>query len=217
MINSFTDSLELHDRNGKNEPEQNYTSGAAVEIWEKFISLLSQNVKQSEIKTWFSVLVPKSFENNVLTIEVPSKDFYGMIEKRFNKKISSIIESGLLGENGKLAYIVSQESLFDENTNEHTDELKQQTKVTNFRYPYGAQRGTKKEQEPFSSNLLSRHTFKNFVKGESNDLAVVQIVEYLVHEILRARLSLEILYVIQYQNIKRAVKRVKTFCSALSA
>ncbi len=172
MINTFTDPLELRDKNRNDETQKEYSAIKAGEIWDKFLTLLSQNIKQSEIKTWFSVLVPKSYENDVLTIEVPSKDFYGMIEKRFNKKISAIIESGLLGENGRLSYIVSQESLFEENSNEHTEELKEQTKVTNFKYPYGAQREQKKEEEPFTSNLLTRHTFENFVKGESNDLAV---------------------------------------------
>ena len=147
MINTFTDPLELRDKNRNDETQKEYSAIKAGEIWDKFLTLLSQNIKQSEIKTWFSVLVPKSYENDVLTIEVPSKDFYGMIEKRFNKKISAIIESGLLGENGRLSYIVSQESLFEENSNEHTEELKEQTKVTNFKYPYGAQREQKKEEE----------------------------------------------------------------------
>ncbi|MCE1165051.1 MAG: chromosomal replication initiator protein DnaA [Bacteroidetes bacterium] len=172
MINTFTDPLELRDKNRNEDVQKEYTAVRAGEIWDKFITLLSQNIKQSEIKTWFSVLVPKSFDDNILTIEVPSKDFYGMIEKRYNKKISAIIESGLLGENGRLSYIVSQESLFEENSNEHTEELKQQTKVTNFKYPYGSQHAVQKDAEPFTSNLLSRHTFENFVKGESNDLAV---------------------------------------------
>ncbi|MDD5362351.1 MAG: chromosomal replication initiator protein DnaA [Ignavibacteria bacterium] len=173
MSNSFTNSFELRDEERKTAPERDDAADNAKEIWEQFINLLSQSIKQSEIKTWFSVINPKSFDGNVMTIEVPSKDFYGMIEKRYNKKISAIIESGLLGEHGSLNYVVAQESLFEENQTANRTEPSEHANVTNFKYPYGTgSYETKKEEEPFSSNLLIRHTFENFVKGESNDLAV---------------------------------------------
>ena len=98
--------------------------------------------------------------------------------KRYNKQISSIIESGLLGENGKLTYIVSQESLFDPAAETKTEETEtpkyENPKISNFQYPYGAQKAfnSEAEKEYFVSNLYSKHTFENFVKGESNELAV---------------------------------------------
>ncbi|MFA5010816.1 MAG: chromosomal replication initiator protein DnaA [Ignavibacteria bacterium] len=168
--NSFEDNKQL-------KPEsqtQIQVKEAAKEIWAKFIELLSQNLKQSEISTWFSILSPSSFENNVLTIQVPSKDVYGIIEKRYNKQISAIIESGLLGENGKLAYIVSQESLFDNIEQNRDQPARGASNVTDFQYSYGSVKNTRQDEEaePFVSNLYAKHTFENFVKGESNDLAV---------------------------------------------
>ena len=41
-------------------------------VWNQFLELLSDRLTQSEINTWFSVISPKSFENNILTIKVPS-------------------------------------------------------------------------------------------------------------------------------------------------
>ncbi len=173
MGNTFTNSYDKNKHEQKETPEQQLLRENAKEIWVKFIELLSQNLRQSEISTWFSILSPISFENNVLTIQVPSKDVYGIIEKRYNKQISAIIESGLLGENGKLTYIVSQESLFDAVEEKQVPAEEKQT-ITNFQYPYGAAKNyqSEEEKEKFVSNLYSKHTFENFVKGESNDLAV---------------------------------------------
>ena len=69
--------------------DDNHTK--AEEIWKKFLELLTDNMKESEIKTWFAVISPKSFVDNVLTILVPSEDFYGMIERRYNKLIVKIL------------------------------------------------------------------------------------------------------------------------------
>lgn len=168
--NSFEDNKQLKPES-QTQPQ---VKEAAKEIWAKFIELLSQNLKQSEISTWFSILSPSSFENNVLTIQVPSKDVYGIIEKRYNKQISAIIESGLLGENGKLAYIVSQEGLFDNIEQNRGQPARKASNVTDFQYSYGSAKNTRQDEEaePFVSNLYAKHTFENFVKGESNDLAV---------------------------------------------
>lgn len=183
METSFTDSLPLHEKGNTKETVNAPTYDAAKEIWERFLNLLAQNLKPAEINTWFSVLTPKSFENNTLIISVPSKDYYGMIEKRYNTQISSILESGLLGENGKLNYEVARECFFDstdgEDEREHDSE---NTNLLEFRYPYGSNSKfagsyphrvlIKHDNESFSSNLVPKHTFDNFISGDSNDLAV---------------------------------------------
>lgn len=176
MINFNTNS-ELENINFTENPDnkKSLTYDEACILWNNFLDLLSQNLKQSEIRTWFTVLKPKSFENNVLTLEVPSKDFYGMIERRYNKQISNIISSGLLGENGRLNYIVSQQSLFESDNNPSPKPVStEKTVISNFKYPYGSNSDTSSESEiaPFKSNLYSHYTFDNFVKGDSNDLAV---------------------------------------------
>lgn len=173
MGNTITNSYDKNSHEKRESEQQRLSKESAREIWEKFIELLSQNLRQSEISTWFSILSPVSFENNVLTIQVPSKDVYGIIEKRYNKQISAIIESGLLGDGGKLTYVVTQESLFDSNVEAKSNDGERNT-VSNFQYPYGSQKPyiAEEEKEKFVSNLYSRHTFENFVKGESNDLAV---------------------------------------------
>lgn len=145
----------------------------ALKIWKKFIDLLSDNLKASEINTWFSVISPKSLEGDVLTVMVPSEDYYSLIESRYNKVIASIVES-LLGKDGKLKYEIMQMGLFDSQSKDETPEkgprilplsskksLPEITSVTDVT-----------EQDDFVTNLNQKHIFDNFIKGESNELAV---------------------------------------------
>lgn len=181
MSNSVSNLNSLEDSNKKDFNSEHRLR--AEEIWSKFLVLLSQNLKQSEIKTWFSVIVPKSYNNNVLTIVVPSTDFYGMIERRYNKHITAIIESGLLGNGGKLIYEARQESLFESFSGDDGNGVPgtEKTKVIDFRYPYGGssiqpdntivKSVVSSPEDAFGSNLNPKYTFDSFVKGESNDLA----------------------------------------------
>ena len=174
MIKTFTDSENILTGKTSEEklisPEQN----SANDIWSKFLEMLSENLKKSEVETWFSVLSPKSYNNNVLTILVPSKDYYGMIERRFNKQIFNVIQSGILGESGKLNYEIIQGGLFDEPLEESSFETTKE-KVIPLKAPYENitfRVSESSEEDSFNSNLLSKHTFDNFVKGDSNELAV---------------------------------------------
>jgi len=173
----------------------------ANEVWGKFLKLLSDSLKESEIKTWFSVITPKSFSDNILTITVPSQDYYGIIERRYNNQIGKVIESGILGENGKLKYEVAQQTLFDDHYSEPDKGYPLAGKpapgtnnILNLKYPFireysdtndppASPLGTpgrknsyislnERDNFNFDSNLHPKHTFENFVKAESNESAV---------------------------------------------
>jgi chromosomal replication initiator protein len=144
----------------------------AEHLWGKFLELLSDSIKEGEIKTWFSVITPKNYENGTLTVSVPSEDYYGMIERRYNSQIARIIDSGLLGENGKLKYEVSQLNLFapevHENTKKsHADIVEEEEDSFADSFDYNLITGKKE----FTSNLYPKNTFEYFIKGESNELA----------------------------------------------
>ncbi|MBK9331436.1 MAG: chromosomal replication initiator protein DnaA [Ignavibacteria bacterium] len=143
-------------------------------LWKKFLELLSDSLKAGEINTWFSVIVPKSFKDNVLTISVPSEDYYSLIESRYNKIISSITES-LLGPDGKLNYEISQYGLFEEHESEnHIVKISKSTEEKSVfnSISVNADELTSDPYNNFSSNLNQKHIFENFIKGESNELAV---------------------------------------------
>lgn len=142
------------------------------EIWNNFLDLLKHNIPENEIRTWFSILKPKSFENSILTITVPSEDYYGIIEKRYNKYISNIISSGLLGESGKLQYEIK--NTVQENSPEiKKEEAKPESNVYNIRQNiYRNDVQPIQQTEQYECNLNPKYTFEHLVKGESNELAV---------------------------------------------
>lgn len=175
MTNNFISSLENSSDNtnqhNENKPEAELK---AQSVWNKFIELLSDSLKTSEVNTWFSVIVPKSLENNILTITVPSEDYYSLIESRYNKIISGIVET-LLGPGGKLNYEITQMGLFSSQDNEKVTS-QEKSNITELNPGIGNYVGIKLSdngaEDEFNSNLNQKHIFDNFIKGESNELAV---------------------------------------------
>ena len=175
-LNENTDPYQSREQNQQQAPQSKPVEQVDAElIWGKFLELLSDSIKEGEINTWFSVITPKSYAEGVLTVSVPSEDYYGMIERRYNAQIARIIESGLLGENGRLKYEVSQLNLFETGIHEDTaihppliePEADTQTDTRDF-YDFNVITSDKE----FTSNIYPKNTFDTFVKGESNELAV---------------------------------------------
>jgi len=152
--------------------EQSNTDSAS-KLWKKFLELLSDNLKASEINTWFSVITPKSLEGDVLTIMVPSEDYYSLIESRYNKVIASIVES-LLGKEGKLKYEIMQMGLFDNKPEDENPAGKPKILPISLRKDISEVSINSRdiEQDEFVTNLNRKHMFDNFIKGESNELAI---------------------------------------------
>jgi chromosomal replication initiator protein len=175
--------LKTSDHVTENSPAENpgkLNTGIDTEaklIWEKFISLLSDNLKSSEIKTWFSVIKPKRYSENNLVISVPSKDYYGLIESRYNKILAKIVET-LLGPGGTLKYEVEQMDLFNAMSEDGTGyrqaapENSSRVIELNKHSHSNIKLISNPDEDNFSSNINPRNTFDNFVKGESNELAV---------------------------------------------
>lgn len=141
-------------------------------IWNNFLDLLKHSIPENEIRTWFSIIKPKSFKDSVLTITVPSEDYYGIIEKRYNKYISNIISSGLLGESGKLQYEIKDS--IQETHKSDIKPAKPENNVYNIRQNIYRDivQPVQTEADEYVSNLNPKYTFEHLVKGESNELAV---------------------------------------------
>ncbi|MBK8549643.1 MAG: chromosomal replication initiator protein DnaA [Ignavibacteria bacterium] len=180
MTNNFPSSLdnssEIVNQNSESGNLKTESELRAHSVWTKFIELLSDNLKSSEVNTWFSVIVPKSLDNNILTIIVPSEDYYSLIESRYNKIISKIVET-LLGADGRLNYEITQMGLFsnsDKEKNVPASEPKSNViELSSGKNIFDNIKSVDSGfDEEFNSNLNQKHIFDNFVKGESNELAV---------------------------------------------
>ncbi|MBX7043227.1 MAG: chromosomal replication initiator protein DnaA [Ignavibacteria bacterium] len=154
------------------ESDGHTAAQAPVQIWKNFLDLLSDSLKASEINTWFSVIEPKSLEGNVLTVSVPSEDFYSLIESRYNKVIASIVET-LLGPDGKLKYEIMQMGLFDSRTEPERTERPVILPISaRSRFSENHPMPDTSSPEEFETNINQKHLFDNFIKGESNELAI---------------------------------------------
>ena len=80
-----------------------------VEIWNKCLSVIKDNVTEQGYKTWFEPIVPVSLSNNVLTLQVPTQFFYEYLEEHYIDHLRTAIKR-FVGVKGKLAYTMPVDS-----------------------------------------------------------------------------------------------------------
>ncbi len=54
-----------------------------VEVWEKCLAVIKDNIPYQSFKTWFEPIVPLKVENNILVVQVPSQFFYEWLEDHY--------------------------------------------------------------------------------------------------------------------------------------
>jgi chromosomal replication initiator protein DnaA len=142
-----------------------------IDLWNKCLKVIKDNVSEITYQTWFSPIVPHSFEKNVFTIQVPSQFFYEYLEDKF----VDLLRMTLHREIGRET-ILNYRILVENTTNTHVDYRgdtkslsvdkitpKQANKIPN---PF-----QKTVQVDFDSQLNPKYTFDNFFEGVSNKLA----------------------------------------------
>ena len=149
-----------------------------VEIWNKCLSVIKDNVTEQGYKTWFEPIVPVSLSDNVLTLQVPSQFFYEYLEEHYIDHLRTAIKR-FVGAKGKLAYTMPVDSstssgsitLPSSNRNfpknpigQPAPERLSQGPINPFVIP-----GLKKLQ--IDSQLNENYTFENFIEGDCNRLA----------------------------------------------
>ena len=146
----------------------------AVAYWNKCLEIIRDNIDEQAYKTWFQPVKALSWQNNQLTILVPSQFFFEWIEEHFYGLLQKTIVQ-VLGEDAKLQYQVV--------VDDSEDSLQNRTiKLPGFRYRRASSSGGSQNELPFSqpqeapktelANFLNpRYSFDNFIIGESNQLA----------------------------------------------
>ncbi len=132
----------------------------ASNIWKECLKVIKENVTQLTYNTWFIPIRPLIVDESTLKIQLPSQFFWEWIDEHYNTLISKTIHE-VLGNEGKLAYIISEET---EEINQGEEEI--QKTVDGFK-----SKETVKIKHEFESRLNQRYTFDNFIKGEGNQLA----------------------------------------------
>lgn len=141
----------------------------ATDLWQKCLKIISDNVDAQVFRTWFDPVSALCWSNDVLTLQVPSQFFLEWIEEHYYKLLQKTIYQ-TLGPKARLQYNVV--------VKKNTDTLEQRAiKLPAFRntpavrqpaLPFAATPAV----APFPSFLNQRYNFGNFIRGESNQLAL---------------------------------------------
>jgi len=151
------------------------------EVWKNCLSFLKDNIQSQAYKTWFEPIIPVKLNDNVLSIQVPSKFFYEWLEEHY-VKILRLALTKELGPQAKLVYIIKMENTFG-NKMPFTEKIPSSSSSTiksqSIDSPFSSFASELKN--PFvipgirnlqiESQLNPNYTFENFLEGDSNRLA----------------------------------------------
>lgn len=145
-------------------------------VWDRCLTIISEKINPQSFKTWFEPIKPKSFDSEILTLQVPSNFFHEWIEDRYSDLLNEVIVN-VLGNSGKINFIVNSEMSDNEQSKILWDEPVK-TSLNNFAdskkdtsYPSYFTSKEKTYNKPINSALNPKNTFDNYIKGESNQLA----------------------------------------------
>ena len=153
----------------------------AKTVWEGCLSYIKDNINEQSYKTWFLPIQPLKLQDNVLSIQVPSKFFYEWLEEHYIRLLKSAI-SRELGAQAKLVYSIIMENNYGNNT-PSTIKLpsNQRGKIENPKLNLPAEIGGSGIRNPFiipglrkvtvESQLNPNYSFDNYVEGDCNRLA----------------------------------------------
>jgi len=120
------------------------------QLWENILDDIRKDVNGNSFTTWFKPIKPEKFENNTLTIQVPSQFFYEWLETHYSDAIKKAMIHRF-GPEAKLLYSIIMDS-----------------SIQSVQLP-SINKANRKSS--FPSNISERFTFENFVEGDCNKFA----------------------------------------------
>lgn len=155
---------------------------SAFDVWNTALQFISDNVEETVYATWFSPIKAIKIQNNVLTVQVPSKFFYEYLEENYLQLLKSAITKSL-GSNAKLVYSIVMENTYG-NTEPPTVKIpstgrkKPLSQSVNMPLKLTEEKGIKNpfvipglQKLQIDSRLNPNYTFDSFVEGDCNRLA----------------------------------------------
>lgn len=142
-----------------------------VALWQHCLSFIKDNVSPTAFKTWFEPIVPLKYEENALTIGVPSPFFYEYLEEKYVSLLQAAIYKEI-GEGTELMY-----SILTDKTNHITVDMKGAGRSSALPEPKSIHNANKapgpitppvQELDP---HLNPNYNFETFIKGTSNEFS----------------------------------------------
>lgn len=136
-------------------------------LWDKCLSIIRDNVPEAAFKTWFQPITPMSFDEQKVTIRVPSPFFYEYLEANFVNVLRMAVPK-VFGQGVSLNYrVMGEESAADASSAVSARAAAPSPGVSRMiQTPF-----TQVAPEELDSQLNRRYTFDNFFEGVTNKLA----------------------------------------------
>lgn len=136
-------------------------------LWDKCLSIIRENVPEAAFKTWFLPITPLSFDEQKVTIRVPSPFFYEYLEANFVNVLRMAVPK-VFGQGVSLNYrVMGEEGADDASSAVSARAAAPSPGVSRMiQTPF-----TQVAPEELDSQLNRRYTFDNFFEGVTNKLA----------------------------------------------
>ncbi|SMC75432.1 chromosomal replication initiator protein DnaA [Moheibacter sediminis] len=153
----------------------------AESVWKNCLNFVEDNIQEQAFKTWFIPIQPVKLNENVLTIQVPSKFFYEWLEEHYIKLLKISLQKEL-GKEAKLVYSIVMDQKYS-GKEAYTVKIPSSNKEKMLPQEVDAPMpiDSKKVKNPFiipglqkikiDSQLNTGYNFHNFIEGETNRLA----------------------------------------------
>lgn len=143
-----------------------------VALWNRCLRVIRDNVSESAYNTWFVPIVPLKYEDNALTVQVPSQFFYEFLEDKFVELLRATLYKEI-GEGTKLMYDILTDktnniSVVLEASNRSTAVPQKSTARGLNKSPNLLQAPSPQDLDP---QLNPNYNFENFIEGYSNKLS----------------------------------------------
>lgn len=153
----------------------------ATSVWSNCLEFIRDNISDQAFETWFKPIRAVKLDENVLSIQVPSKFFYEWLEEHYVKllKVSLTRE---IGNKAKLVYVIKMENTRGKKR-PFTEKIPsvQRERVSSQEVDVPVKNKNPELKNPFvipgirnlkiDSQLNHTYSFENFLEGDSNRLA----------------------------------------------
>ena len=150
-------------------------------VWNNCLEFIKDNIQEQAYKTWFEPIQPVKLDDNILSVQVPSKFFYEWLEEHYVKLLKMALTKEL-GKDAKLVYVIRMENSFG-STKSFTEKIPSEYKPKMESQKIESSSAYFKTEltNPFiipgiknlkiDSQLNPNYNFNNFLEGDSNRLA----------------------------------------------
>ncbi len=143
-----------------------------VTLWDRCLAIIKDNVSEAVYTTWFVPIVPLCFENNALTIQVPTHFFYEFLEEKYIDLLQHSLYR-VFGKGVQLKYNVLVVKKTETTVNIDSSNKSSLIEAKSVKAPDSVAPTLFKQpaNNDLDSQLNPNYTFKNYYSSNSNKLA----------------------------------------------